>query len=62
MSALRDDDVGIALAGFDELLVHGFKDALVAFDDGFYGASALHYVALDNSDEAVIAIGIYEDA
>ena len=60
VSALRYDEVGITFGGFDVLEVHGPKDLLVSVDDHLDGASALDDVAVDDADEAFVAIGIDE--
>lgn len=61
VSAFRYDEVGISLAGFDELLVHGLQNVCVAFHDGFGGTSTFHHVALDDTDEAFVRVGIDKD-
>ena len=61
VSTFRHDEVGISLAGFDELLVHGLQHACVAFHDGFGGSSAFHHVALDDTDESFVGGGIDKD-
>ena len=58
VTALRDDDVGVAFGRFDVLQVHGFEYPLVAVDYHLDRASPLDDVAVDDPDEAVIGIGI----
>ena len=54
----REDDVGSAFCGFDELLVHGFHESLVVTQHVFPGASTLCNVAADDTNQALVAIGI----
>ena len=56
-----DDDIGVALGGFDELQVHGADGGEVLVDDHFGGAAALFDVALEAADEADVGIGVDED-
>ena len=60
VAALRDDEVGIALRGFDELLVHGLEDIAIAVENHLRGASPLYRVALDDADESLVGVGIDE--
>ena len=61
VSALGDDDVRIAFAGLNKLLVHGFEDTLVAIHDCLDGASALYNIALCYTDKAVVGIRVHEN-
>ena len=54
VAAAGDDDVGVALAGFDELQVHGPHGIEVLLDDGVEGTAAVVHVALQSADEAVV--------
>jgi hypothetical protein len=60
VSALRDDDVGVALARFDEFEVHRFDRAEILFDDRLNGPAALGDVALQTPDEARVVVCIHE--
>ena len=60
MSALWHDDIRESLAWFDELLVHGFEYALVAFDDLLGSTPALEYISFHNTDQAIIGISVHE--
>lgn len=62
VSALRNDHIGITLARFDELLVHGFENTLIAVEHNVGRTSALNDVATDNADETIVGIRINEDA
>ena len=61
MAALGDDDVGKALAGLDELEVHGLHRAGIALDDPFHVLAALADVAGHDAHEAVVVVGIHEN-
>lgn len=60
VSALRNDNIGVALTGLDKLLVHGLEHLVVAVDNRLYGAATLYDIAFDYADEALVAIGIYK--
>ena len=60
VAPLRDDDVGVALGGFDELQVHGLQHPRVAFHHVLRGAAAFHDVALDDPYEAFVGVGVHE--
>lgn len=62
MSALRNNNVGVAFTRLDKLFVHRLEYAPITFNNGFYGSSALYYVALDNANQSVVGICIYENA
>ena len=58
VSSFGYDEVGIPFARFDELLVHGFQYAGIAFHDGFSRSSSFHHVALDDADQPFVRIGV----
>ena len=60
-SALGHDEVGMALARLDELLVHGLEDADIPVHHRLGGASPLQHVALDDADEALVRVGVHKD-
>ena len=53
-----NNQVGIAFTGFDELLVHGLKDADVAIHHRLGGTSSFNDVALYDANQAVVWVGI----
>lgn len=61
VAALRDDDVGVAFAGLNELLMHGLEHSLIALNDSLCGPAAFNDVAFDDADETIVGIGINED-
>ena len=60
VAALRDDDVGVALARLDELEVHRLDGAEVLVDHRLHRAAALGDVALQPADEARVVVGVDE--
>ena len=61
LTALRNDDVGILLGGFDELLVHGFQHREIAVEHHVDRTTAFHHVAQDVADESFIGVGVYKN-
>ena len=61
MPALRDDQVGLALARLDELLVHRFDSGQVLVDNAVQRAPALLDVADDAAQDAHIGVGVHKD-
>gem|GEM_PF-5993816 len=60
-AALGDDDVGVFLGRFDELLVHGLHGGGVLGDYGLHGASPLADIAQDTPCQADIRVGIHKN-
>ena len=60
-ASLGDDEVGKALGGLYELLVHGLQHVQIAVDDHLRGASALHGVAQDVADKSHVGISVHID-
>jgi len=61
VAALGNDDVGPALARFDELQVHGAHGSVVLVADRLERAPALFEVAPDAPHQANVRVGIDED-
>ena len=59
-SAFGYDKIGIALARFDKLQVHGLENACVTFHYSFCRTSPFDNVSLNNTYQAFIRIGIYK--
>lgn len=57
-STLGNDEVGMALRRLDIHLVHRLEDVLIAVDHHLGSPAALHTVAGNDADQAVIGIGI----
>ena len=55
LAALGDDDVGVTLGGFHELLVHGLHGGEVLLHDGVHGAAPLGDVPVDAAEDALVA-------
>ena len=60
VAALRDDEVGIALCRLDELFVHGLQDVEIAVEHHLSCAASFYCVALDDTYEALVRVGIDE--
>ena len=60
LAALWNNEVGMALGGLDELLVHGLEHCQIAIDDHGNGTSAVDGVALNVADEALVGVGVDE--
>ena len=60
-SAFGDDDVGVFLRRFDELLVHGFDGRGVLRDDRLHRATAFADVAQDTPRQPNVRIGVHID-
>lgn len=60
MSALRNDDICVALAGFNELQVHRLDCVCVVADGSLNGTAALCDVSDYDAHKAVIVVGVYE--
>ena len=60
MSAIRDDDVGILLGGFDELIVHGLQHVAILADEHLQRVSTLGDVTCDDTQQALVGLGIYK--
>ena len=58
VSTLRDNKVGKTLGRLNVLQVHGAQHALVTLEHHIDSTSTLYDVAIDNTNEAFIAVGI----
>lgn len=56
-----DDEIGILLRRFDELVVHRLEHLFVALQHLVNGSSTLHDIAADISDKTDVGISLYED-
>ena len=61
MTSLRNDDVSITLARFNELQVHRFHRLGVSFNDGFHCLASFNYVPGHDSHQSVIIVCIHEN-
>ena len=59
--AAGEDDVGVALGGLHELVVHRAHRGEVLLDHRVDGAAAQLQVALEAADEAHVGLGVDED-
>ena len=55
-----DDQISEALAGLDELLVHGLHGADVLLDHGIHRSAPFLQVTLETANEAEVAVGVDE--
>ena len=58
--ATRQDDVGRALGGLNELLVHGFHKGLVVTQHVLPGTATLSDVATNDAHQALVTVGIHK--
>ena len=58
VAAVRDDDVGILLCRFDELIVHRFEDVAIFRDQHFQRMSAFGDVALNDAQKAFVGLSV----
>ena len=61
LATAGDDEVGVALAGFDKLLVHRLHGGEVLIEDLIKGPPADRHVAADPTNESRIGVRIDED-
>ena len=61
VSAFRYDKIGVSLAGFYKLQMHGFQNTGVTFHHSHGRTSALDDVALNDTDEAFVRICVYKN-
>ena len=60
-TAIGDDDIGVALAGFHKSLVHGLDSGAVLGDDAVQRAAPLLDIPQDAAEDPLVSVGVYID-